>query len=304
VNVARSNDKLFEQDLELPNVQLDALGRRLIGFEKRYARIERELKLLMDAQGLEAWSTTHYGRELPLLAALRDRYPLIAFVGDVGTGKSATALAMASRLTRELKRGGWLFMLSTRVRGAGKVGEMSDLIAQAFATVRHQAGKDRIAVLVIDEADSIATERALVQSHHEDKVAVNTLIQRIDEVRQLDGRVLVILCTNRFDVLDPAIVRRIARIERFERPDDAERLALLQMDLDGMKIDEDTISDLVRLTGPRDGKPGFTYSDIRTRLLPTAVARAFPDRALAAEDLLATVREIEPSPSLEGVEGA
>jgi AAA+ superfamily predicted ATPase len=293
------SDKLFEEDRELPDAYLDELGRRLIGFEERYARIVRDVKLFLDTDGLKTWSKKHYGKDVPLLTALGDRYPLIAFIGDVGTGKSVTATALASRLTRDLGKEGWLFMLSTRVRGAGKVGEMSDLIAQAFTVVHQQAGKKRLAILIIDEADSIATERALAQSHHEDKVAVNTLIQRIDELRRVGGRVLVILCTNRFEVLDPAIVRRIAWIERFERPEDDDRRALLRMDLSGMDIDERTIAELVSMTGPREGKPGFTYSDLRTRLLPSALARAYPERRLEAADLLATARELRASPALD-----
>lgn len=175
---------------------------------------------------------------------------------------------------------------------------MSDLLSQAFSAVQTQAGKKRLAILVIDEADSIATERSTEQSHHEDKVAVNTLIQRIDEVRRLGGRVLVILCTNRFAVLDPAIVRRVARVERFERPNAVEREALFRMDLEHMEIGDATTKKLVQLTGPHGDAPAFTYLDIRTRLLPIAMARAFPDRALQEDDLVVAAAEVQPSPSL------
>ena len=72
--------------------------------------------------------------------------------------------------------------------------------------------------MIIDEADSLAASRNGDQSHHEDKVAVNTLIQRIDDIQRCKGRVLVFLCTNRFAALDPAIVRRAGRIEHFDRP--------------------------------------------------------------------------------------
>ncbi len=98
------SEELFEQDLKLPDAQLTKLPARLIGFEERYRRIERDLRLLIDRDGLRAWSRKQYGRELPLLAAIEDRYPLVAFHGDVGTGKTATAEATANRLTSELKR--------------------------------------------------------------------------------------------------------------------------------------------------------------------------------------------------------
>src|SRR5437016_12297729 len=127
---------------------------------------------------------------------------------------------------------------------------MSTLINHAFDVVVREAGKSKLAFLIIDEADSLAASRAQEQSHHEDKVAVNTLIQKIDDVRRLDGRVLVFLCTNRFEALDPAILRRAAHTERFERPNDGEREQLFRLDCAGLDVDARTIQELVRLTGP------------------------------------------------------
>ncbi len=101
-----------------------------------------------------------------------------------------------------------LFKLSTRVRGNGNIGETSTLINQAFEIIGREAGKARLAFLIIDKADSLAANRSTNQSHHEDKVAVNTLIQKIDDVRRFNGRVLVIFCTNRLEAIDPAILRR------------------------------------------------------------------------------------------------
>ena len=189
-----------------------------------------------------------------------------------------------------------LFKLSTRVRGSGKVGQMSSLLNQAFDVVVKQAGKARQAFLIIDEADSLASARDTAQSHHEDKVAVNTLIQKVDDLRRHSGRVLVFLCTNRSGALDPAIVRRAARTEQFDRPTDHEREEFFRMDLDGVDAKDHAIRELVRLTGPQDGRPGFTFSDLRSRLLPDALCRAFPARALTAEDLIAAAKEVRPSP--------
>jgi hypothetical protein len=59
------------------------------------------------------------------------------------------------------------------------------------------------------------------------------------------------------------------------------------------------IETLVAMTAPAGERPGFTYSDIRTRLVPTAVARAFPERAIEERDLLAAAEEIGPSPVLD-----
>jgi Cdc6-like AAA superfamily ATPase len=171
---------LFELELGLPDDQLLAKGMRLVGFEPRYERIRRDLRLLSAPDEVRVWSRRFYERELPICEIVADRYPLLIFAGDVGTGKTATAEAACDRLARESHKAAMLFQLSTRVRGSGKVGEMSSLINQAFAIITKEAGKARSSYLIIDEADSLSAAREGAQSHHEDKVAVNTIIQKVD----------------------------------------------------------------------------------------------------------------------------
>jgi AAA+ superfamily predicted ATPase len=287
---------LFELELDLPNKDIAAANSRLIGFEHRYERIHRDLRLLADPEEVRAWSKKYHHKELPVCAVIADRYPLVIFAGDVGTGKTVTAEGVCDRIARESKREAMLFKLSTRVRGSGKVGEMSSLLNEAFETVVKQAGKTRHAFLIIDEGDSLTSSRETAQSHHEDKVAVNTIIQKVDDLRRHSGRILVFLCTNREAALDPAIVRRAARIETFERPNDAEREELLRADLNGTGATDHVIRELVRLTGPHNGRPGFTFSDLRSKLLPDALCRAFPTRALTGDDLIQAAKEVRPSP--------
>src|SRR5258708_27346597 len=287
---------LFELELELPNAGIAASAKRLVGFENRYQKLHRDLRLLADPQELADWSKKFHHKELSICAAVSERYPLIIFAGDVGTGKTATAEGACDRLAREARKEAMLFKLSTRVRGSGKVGQMSTLLNQAFDVVAKQAGKSRQAFLIIDEGDSLASTRDTAQSNHEDKVAVNTIIQKVDDLRRHSGRVLVFLCTNRAGALDPAIVRRAAVSEIFNRPTDQEREELLRMDLEGLDIKEQTIRELVRLTGPRDGRPGLTFSDLRSKLLPDALCRSVPNRALSEDDLIAASKEVRPSP--------
>jgi AAA+ superfamily predicted ATPase len=290
---------LFELEVSLPDTYLGDQAKRLVGFKSRYERIRQDLRLLIDKDGLERWSKKQYGHRIPLMASLVDRYPLVIFHGDVGTGKTATAEAAANGLAVELQKAAMLFKLSTRVRGEGKVGEMSTLINNAFDVVRKEAGKTKFSFLIIDEADSLAARRGGDQSHHEDKVAVNTLIQKIDDVRRLQGRVVVIFCSNRYDSLDPAILRRAAYIEEFKRPGDNERRDLLIMDCEGLGLEKDVIDEVVELTGPSGPhKLGYTFSDLRTRLLPEALAQAYPSRKIVRADLITAVARVHPSPSM------
>lgn len=294
-----SRTELFEAEIVLPDVRIAERAERLVGFEERFARLGRAMAILMDPDSLAAWARRFHSESLPLIAVMADRYPLVVLHGDVGTGKTAFAEGAADRLCRVTRREGMLLKLSTRVRGIGQVGQMSHLINEAFAAVETEAGRKRAAVLLIDEADSLAASRDQVHSHHEDKVAVNTLIQKVDDVRRLGGRVLVVLCTNRLAALDPALLRRAALQERFERPDDSERAGLLRGDTAGLGISPQALEETVALTGPDANEGlGFTFSDLRTRLLAEAVLRAYPDRPLADEDLLETAREMSPSPTL------
>ncbi len=297
-----AGSELFEVERSLPDQQVLASGKRLVGFDARYDRIRRDLRLLSAPDEVQAWSKRFYGRELPLCEVVADRYPLLIFSGDVGTGKSVTAETACDRLARETGRAAMLFKLSTRVRGSGKVGEMSSLINEAFAIITKEAGKAKSAFLIIDEADSLSAARDGAQSHHEDKVAVNTIIQKVDDLRRLGGRVLVILCTNRGHALDPAVVRRAARIERFDRPDASEREQLIRMDYEGLDLSDATVRDLVEITGPQQEprRIGFTFSDLRARLLPEALGMAFPDRKLTAADLLKAAQSLVPSPPVGG----
>jgi SpoVK/Ycf46/Vps4 family AAA+-type ATPase len=295
-----SQTKIFESEIVLPDEILAARQKTLLGFDARYARVRDQFRLLLCLDELDAWNRKHHGGKLALCALMADQYPLIIFYGDVGTGKTVTAECIANRLVAEARtEDSVLFKLSNRVRGSGKVGEMGTLITEAFQKVTQAAGKRRRAILVIDEGDSLATTRAEDHSHHEDKVGVNTLIQCIDDLRRYGGRVVVFLCTNRASVLDAALCRRAAIIEEFRRPDDDERRALFVMDLVGLSLGETDFAHLVRATAARDGLPGWTYSDIRTRLYPAALAIAFPDGPLTFDHLRSAAASLRASPVME-----
>jgi SpoVK/Ycf46/Vps4 family AAA+-type ATPase len=296
-----SEIRIFDSETVLPDDRLTAKARTLLGFEDRYVRVRDHLRLLLNIGELGAWNKKHHGGKLALVDLVAEQYALVVFYGDVGTGKTATAECIADRLIAEAKvEDSVLFKVSNRVRGSGKVGEMGSLLAEAFQKVGQAAGKGRRAVLIVDEGDSLAAARSQEHSHHEDKVAVNTVIQGIDDLRRFGGRVLTILCTNRINALDPALVRRAAIIEEFKRPTPEERRRLFAMDLGALLLSEKQIAQLVDTTGSCDGQPGWTYSDIRTRLYPAALALAFPDRPLEFDHLQTVAAGLKPSPAVEG----
>lgn len=295
-----NQNNIFDSKTVLPDNLLAARQQTLLGFNARYEKIHDQLRLLLNLTELESWSKKHHGHRIPLCDLVADQYPLVIFYGDVGTGKTATAECIANRLAKESgTEDSMLFKLSNRVRGSGKVGEMGTLLTQAFQEVIQAAGKNRRAILVIDEGDSLAASRSQEHSHHEDKVAVNTLIQCIDDLRRFGGRIVVFLCTNRLSVLDAALQRRAAIVEEFLRPNEQERRDLLKMDLTGVSLTESQLAELASVTGPKDGAPGWTFSDIRTRLYPAALASAFPNHPLSFTHLHEIAKNMRPSPILE-----
>lgn len=297
-----SKSTVFEVKADLPIKQLDDLANSLLGFDARYSRIKKQVQLLLQADELEHWSKQKHGKKLAVIQLLADQYPLAIFHGDVGTGKTANAEAIINRLAREAKiEDALLFKLSNKVRGTGKVGEMGTLISQAFDEITRSIGSGNgRAFLIIDEGDSLGASRSQEHSHHEDKVGVNTLIQAIDDLRKHGGRIFAILCTNRLAALDAAVLRRAAIVEEFVRPSHEERQELFTKDLSDIGLSEQDIAELVSATAPHGEQPGWTYSDIRTRLYPTAVSLAFPDSALSIRHFHEALSNLKPSPIMAG----
>ena len=291
---------VFESEVVLPDDDLSDREKTLLGFDLHYAHVRDHLRLLLNGGELDSWNRHHFAGRLSVCNLVGDQNPLIIYYGDVGTGKTVTAECAANRLARESGvEDSMLFKLGNRVRGAGRVGEMGTLLVDAFEQVVKSAGQHRRAVLIIDEGDSLAADRAQNESHHEDKVAVNTLIQCIDGLRPLHGRVVVFLCTNRVAALDPALRRRAAVVEEFTRPSDNERRQLFAIDLEAMDITPAQIDRLVEATSPTvcvrpSPTPTFARAFTRQRL-----ARAFPTRPLCFDDLYLTARATQPSPAIE-----
>ena len=292
---------MFDAVQDLPSPELEKVAKTLIGFDDHYVALKNHLMLMLMPDRVAEWSKMHYKKVIPLCEVIQQRYPLFLFSGDVGTGKTVTAECVANQLTKEMRKEGFLLKLSTRVRGKGLHGEMSQLIQDAFENLAAKAGKKRLSFLLIDEADSIASLRSTEQMHQEEKAAVNTLIQKIDEIRQVGGRAIVFLCTNRATVIDQAVVRRSARHIEFLRPNREECLKLLTHDLCGIKLTSENLSELSSLisAGGHYGENGYTYSDFRLRFLPEALVRAFPDEELTFDILKETVLTVKPSPRID-----
>ena len=298
-----ATEELFHPVIELPEDVRASRYQRLVGVEDIKDRLRKEAHALADPAALTRWAAEHHQGDLPAISLMADRAPLFVFAGDVGAGKTALAESFGCDLADTLNLPVYLYRLKLSARGSGLVGEMTTLIGDAFTHLltlgrkaRGRNGPTTIYVLVVNEADALAQSRAASQMHHEDRAGVDALLAGVDSLAGEKVPVLVVLCTNRERALDPAVLRRAAATFTFGRPDPAQRRAVLVAALDGISINSDTIDKIVELTGPTGGRPGFTYSDLTQRLIPTAILAAFPGKPLTADILLDIAATLKPTP--------
>jgi SpoVK/Ycf46/Vps4 family AAA+-type ATPase len=296
----------FEIEKTYPDEHAQEWYERLKGIDEHKERLLLELEMMLFPNLVEEWSRLHHRNKILKICELqRNRIPLVIMEGDVGTGKTALAETVGDALARRAGKNSQVHLLkiNTQIRGTGLVGEMSDLIAQAFGQVeaRAKALKNTPILLLIDEADALAASRDTSQMHHEDKAGLNTVLQRLDNLRLTQLPVAVIFITNRPDALDPAVRRRAALNLHFERPNEIARAEIIKSSVPELTINDEEIKALIHLTSekhPKNNKIGFTASDLTDRLLAGAFRRAYKEkRAFTVEDLLSEAQIIEATPS-------
>ena len=296
---------LFDEVKELPEEDAARQFDQLIGLDHLKSVLVKQARLLLVPKLLEEWSRKHHGTVLHGVGEFSRRPPLIVFSGDVGTGKSSLADSFGDPVARVEKLARvTLLRLSLITRGRGAVGEMTRLISQAFDEVADLAGKgsnptgkpSSAVVFVIDEGDALAESRATEQMHHEDRAGVNALIRGIDRLARERLPALVVLCTNRGESLDPAVMRRAAVHHEFRRPSDGQRELLIRKGLEGT-LNDVQYRELARLTGPhRDGlEYGYTFSDISQRFIPNLLLEAFPDSPVTFDLAVSVLNRLEPT---------
>jgi AAA+ superfamily predicted ATPase len=311
--IATTNlDDLFERRVVLPDFAARDRLAALVGLDDQKARLIKILALLVNPAGLETWAHKHHPKMNGLLKTILRRPPLVVLGGDVGSGKTELAETIGDAVARQEGIDITLFPLSLSTRGQGRVGEMTQLLSAAFdhtvaeaMKLKPASGKSRGGIiLLIDEADALAQSRENVQMHHEDRAGVNALIRGINRIGNGALPAAVIMCTNRLGALDPAVRRRAADILVFQRPDDAQRRALLSGPLTELGFSPAQIEQVVTATGPRS-LPGYgvTFSDITQRLLPGIVLDAYPAKAVTPGRAIEIAKSLAPTPPFEEKSG-
>ena len=156
----------------------------------------------------------------------------VLLYGPPGTGKTMIVKAIASRTT------------ATFIKAVGSefvqkyLGEGPRMVRDLFKTAK----KYSPSIIFIDEIDAIATRRFDAQT------GADREVQRIlmEFLSQMDGfekntNVKIIMCTNRIDTLDPAILRpgRIDRKIEFPLPNVQEKRFMFQTLTNTMNLSEE-----------------------------------------------------------------
>lgn len=297
---------LFERRMSYPHPAARERLDRLVGLDEHKTTLTKVLALLVNPGGLRRWGQKHHPGASLLLDSVLHRPPLVILAGDVGSGKTELAETIGDAVARQERIDVVLLPLSLAARGQGKVGEMTQLISAAFdftvkeaSSMKAKADAEGAVILLVDEADALAQSRETAQMHHEDVSGVNAFIRGIDRLANQRLPAAVIMCTNRYEALDPAVKRRAAELLVFGRPDDEGRRRLLAPRLTELGFATEHVESIVSATGPRDGLPGFTYSDLTQRLIPAIVLDAYPNRPIDASRAIALTERLQPTPAFK-----
>jgi proteasome-associated ATPase len=170
--------------------------------------------------------------ELPLLhgdlfTKFRHQTPKgFLLYGPPGCGKTLIGKATAYNLTRQLKEktGEDMQQFFMHIKGPEIlnmwVGESERMVREIFATAREKRKEGYLPFVFIDEAESILGTRRASRYSSVLSTLVPMFCTEMDGIESLN-EVVIILASNRADLIDPAILRpgRIDRKIKVDRPD-------------------------------------------------------------------------------------
>ncbi|WP_280537702.1 proteasome-activating nucleotidase [Halopenitus sp. POP-27] len=210
--------------------------------------------------------------------------------GPPGTGKTMLAKAVANESD------------ATFIKMAGSelvrkfIGEGSRLVRDLFEL----AADREPAVIFIDEIDAVAAKRTDSKTSGDAEVQ-RTMMQLLSEMDGFDdrGEIRIMAATNRFDMLDEAILRpgRFDRLIEVPKPDAEARERILEIHTEGMNVAADLdlsglVTDLEEFSGAdlaslateagmfaiRDGRTEVTRADFEDAVEKLDSAEETADR--------------------------
>lgn len=229
------------------------------------SRVERDAVVLRDGilERLEQHAIAIAQHADELRSAGRHLKRGVLMHGPPGTGKTLTVnyllTAMEGRTTVIL------------------TGQALGLIEQAFAIARDLAP----ATIVLEDVDLVATERTMPGGH-------GPLFELLNQLEGLseDADLLVVLTTNRPDLIEPALAARPGRVDlalELPLPDEEGRRRLLRLYAQQIVLDADTESDLVART---EGVTGALVKELMRQATLRAAVNRTPPSAVDVSSIL------------------
>ncbi len=217
----------------------------------------------------------------------------VLLYGPPGTGKTMLAKAVANKTD------------ATFIKMAGSelvrkfIGEGSRLVRDLFELAREREP----AIIFIDEIDAIAATRTESKTSGDAEVQ-RTMMQLLAEMDGFEarGEIRIIAATNRFDMLDRAILRpgRFDRLIEVPEPDQEGRERILEIHTRGMNVSDGI--DFAALAEQTDGYSGAEIESLATEAGMFAIR---DDRdTVRHEDFLEAFEKIENDDSSDVVSSA
>ena len=196
----------------------------------------------------------------------------ILFYGLPGTGKTMLVKALANELEVPL------YLIKATSLIGDHVGDGASKIHDLFK----KASENSPSIIFIDEIDAVALHRSFQSLRGDVSEIVNSLLTEMDGIIENDS-VITIGATNNPTSLDFAIRSRFEEEIEFKLPDDEERLAILENNLQTMPLDYDLdLAKIVKLS------KGFSGRDIKEKILKVAL-----HNAIANDDDIITMHNID-----------
>jgi SpoVK/Ycf46/Vps4 family AAA+-type ATPase len=227
-------------------------------------------QLALPKETLELFAEVHLELEQEDYLAAHGTLPRRSFllVGPPGTGKSATAEALADELGRELA------VVSLASVMSSFLGETAKNLVAAV-----EAAAEEPWVLLIDEIDALGKERGDRTDHAELSRVVNAVLQILD---RFVGQSVLVATSNYPELLDRALWRRFDEVISYEMPSVHEIRSLLRMRLRPIPRSKD-----IRVEKIASQCGGLSQADV-SRVVTDAFRRQLlhaPSRKLSMADL-------------------
>jgi proteasome regulatory subunit len=206
----------------------------------------------------------------------------VLLYGPPGTGKTMLAKAVAHETD------------ATFIKMAGSelvrkfIGEGSRLVRDLFEMAREREP----AIIFIDEIDAVATTRTESKTSGDAEVQ-RTMMQLLSEMDGFEarGEIRIIAATNRFDMLDRAILRpgRFDRLIEVPEPNQEGRQQILAIHTRGMNVSDEV--DFEALAADTEGYSGAEIESLTTEAGMFAIR---DDREeVSQQDFLDALEKIE-----------